>query len=488
MTAWQVAVRRAEALLAAGHVRQAGALLRPAVRAGAPEAVLLAARCALRDGDPTAARALAAEAEDLFRSAGRLSLVTAARAVALCAGAPDVPTAVTAACDRRLGTTRSRAIGWLARARLAPTRRDAVAACRAGLALDDPDTRGELVNIALDHALNRGDARSVWRWGERAAGRPEVVPGVARARAELRLARVRRDRERIARLERELRGLSRPAVLPSVPLNDVVDALGDRALLVFISHRERLVGVSVVDRRVRLHDFGEARTAARHVRALSLADAPHAVADLDRLLRPAGDRPLVVVPSPELTRVPWAALPSARGRALSVAPSASCWHRADTRPLALARRLWVAGPSLRHAHREVEALHRAHGGRVRSTVEETLREMPDVDVAHIAAHGVREDESSSHLRLVDGPLHGHDLEGLARVPSVVVLSACEPGLARVLLRRGARVVVESVRPVPDDRVVDLMVDLHANLAHPAQALADAQARHGDLGFLCVGSG
>ncbi|MFE2753173.1 CHAT domain-containing protein [Actinosynnema sp. NPDC059335] len=488
MTAWQVAVRRAEALLAAGHVRQAGALLRSAVAARVPEAVLLAARCAVRDGDRTAARALAAQAEDLFRAAGRSSLVAAAQAVALCAGAPDVPTAVVAACDRRRGTTRSRAVGWLARARLAPTRRAAVAACRAGLALDDPDTRGELVNIALDHALNSADARAVWRWGEGAAGRPpEVAPGVARVRAELRLARVRRDRERIARLERELRGLARPAT-PAVPLNDVVDALGDRALLVFVSHRERLVGVSVVDRRVRLHDFGEARTAARHVRALSLAAAPHAVADLDRLLRPAGDRPVVVVPSPELTRVPWAALPSGRGRAVSVAPSASCWHRADTRPLALARRLWVAGPSLRHAHREVEALHRAHGGRVRSTVEETLREMPEVDVAHIAAHGVLDDESSSYLRLADGPLHGYHLEGLARAPSVVVLSACEPGLARVLLRRGARVVVESVRPVPDDRVVDLMVDLHANLAHPAQALADAQARHGDLGFLCVGSG
>ncbi|NUT47038.1 MAG: CHAT domain-containing protein, partial [Saccharothrix sp.] len=229
-------------------------------------------------------------------------------------------------------------------------------------------------------------------------------------------------------------------------------------------------------------------TAARHVRSLSLADAPHAVAGLDLLLRPAGDRELVVVPSPELERMPWAALPSARGRALSVAPSTSCWFRADTRPLALADRLWVVGPSLLHAHREVEALRRAHGGRVRSTVDATLRGMAEADVVHIAAHGVRRDELFSYLRLVDGPLHGHDLDELARVPPVVVLSACESGLARVLLRRGARVVVESVRAVPDDRVVDLMVDLHASLATPAQALADAQARHGDLGFVCVGSG
>lgn len=295
------------------------------------------------------------------------------------------------------------------------------------------------------------------------------------------------DRDRIARLEQEIRALSRSAAVgrPAVPLNDVVDAVGERALLVFISHRERLVGVSVAGRRVGLHDFGEARTVARHVRSLPSADA---VAGLDGLLRPAGDRPLVVVPSPELARVPWAALPSARGRALSVAPSVSCWFRADTRPLALANRLWVAGPSRPHARREVEALRRAHGGRIRSTVDDALRGMAEADVVHIAADGVRQDELFSYLQLGDGPLHGHDLDGLARAPSVVVLSACGSGLARVLLRRGARVVVESVRSVPGDRVVDLMVDLHANLANPAQALADAQVRHGDLGFVCVGAG
>ncbi|MEU4743036.1 CHAT domain-containing protein [Actinosynnema sp. NPDC023658] len=511
-------VGRAEALLSTGFVREATVLLRPAVDSRLPEALLLAARCAFRDHDFATARTLATDAEDLFLAQDRPSLVPAARAVALLAGGPGSPTAVADACDRhghhddaaevRLrhapgqaaalrhrGTSRSRALGWLARARLATTRRDAVAACRAGLALHDHDARGDLVDIALDHALSSADARSAWRWNEHRTAVPD--PAVTRARAELRLARVRGDRDRIARLEREIRRLahSPPAVgRPAVPLNDVVDALGDRALLVFISHRGRLFGVSVTGRRVGLHDFGEARTTARHVRSLSLADAPHALADLDRLLRPAGDRPLVVVPSPELVRMPWAALPSARGRALSVAPSTSCWHRADTRPLRLANRLWVAGPSLVHAHREVEALRRAHGGEVRSTVDGTLRGMVGADVAHIAAHGVREsrhgveDELFSYLQLEDGPLHGHDLDGLAGAPSVVVLSACESGLARVLLRRGARVVVESVRAVPDDRVVDLMVDLHANLAQPAQALADAQARHGDLGFVCVGAG
>ncbi|MBY8847442.1 CHAT domain-containing protein [Saccharothrix sp. MB29] len=394
-----------------------------------------------------------------------------------------------AAARRHRGTDRSRAIGWLARARLSTTRRDAVAACRAGLALHDPDTHGDLVDIALDHALSSRDARSAWRWSE-CRRTPATTPETACAGAELRLARARADHVRVALLEREIRRLSRTTTVQrAAPLTDVVDALRDRALLVFLSHRGRLVAVSVAAGRVRLHDFGEAATTARHVRALSLATAPQAVAELDRLLRPAGDRPLVVVPSPELARVPWAGLPSARGRAVSVAPSATCWFRADQRPLAVADRLWVAGPDLRHARYEVDVLRRRHGGRYRSTVDETLHCMLDADVLHVAAHGVHEDEMFSHLDLDDGPLHGHDFAALPRVPAVVVLSACASGLAGVLLRRGARVVVESVRAVPDDRrVVDLMVDLHANLDRPAQALADAQAKHGDLGFVCVGAG
>lgn len=283
-------------------------------------------------------------------------------------------------------------------------------------------------------------------------------------------------RDRLARLERELRVLSRSAAVgrAAVRLDDVVDALGERALLVFISHRGRLVGVSVVGGRVRVHDFG----AARHV------PPSGDVAALDRLLRPAGDRAVVVVPSPELARVPWGALPSARGRAVSVAPSVGCWFRAAARPLAVAERVWVTG----RGGREVSALRAAHGGRVCATVDDALRGMALADVVHFAAPGVRQDELFSYLWLADGPLHGHDFDGLARVPSVVVLSTGESGMAPLLLRRGARVVVESVRPSVDERAVDLMVELHANLADPAQALADAQVRHGDLGFVCLGAG
>jgi hypothetical protein len=152
--------------------------------------------------------------------------------------------------------------------------------------------------------------------------------------------------------------------------------------------------------------------------------AARAVADL--VLDPVGglaDRPLVVVPTGALHRLPWSALPQCVGRPVSVAPSATTWHRAATTPPSRTRRdhtgqdgarpqsarqdgarpqsgrqdgarpdrarqdgtrrdqaapdgarqddawsgrvgrsVWVAGPGLRHAESEVTALHAAHGG------------------------------------------------------------------------------------------------------------------------------
>lgn len=122
-------------------------------------------------------------------------------------------------------------------------------------------------------------------------------------------------RDRIALLEVQLRALS----VAVVPLHEVVAALGERALLVFAGHRGRVLGVSVVGGRVGVHDVGEAGR----------------VPALDRLLRQAGDRAVVVVPSPELACVPWGALPSARGRVVSVAPSLECWLRSEGQTLAL---------------------------------------------------------------------------------------------------------------------------------------------------------
>ncbi|WNV91103.1 CHAT domain-containing protein [Umezawaea sp. Da 62-37] len=511
-------IDRAEALFAAGLVREAREVLAPAIAlldrcdrgSRIPDAVLLAARCALADNDFPAARTTADRAARTFRAQRRnpwpsnaVSLRArwamgerprAGRAAAECdrAGKPEDAAELRLAAglpvQRRGGTARLRALAWLDTARRAPDRRRAVAACRAGLALVDPRTwpGAELRSIALGHALARGDARAVLRWSRIDA--PAAAPVTGPLAERLRLARGQGDHDLVVHLEREIRRLSLAAPRP-VPRAPVAP---DGALLSFTVHNGQLIAVSVVDGRFRLHRLDPVD---HHVRALRLAvetgheDAVRASAEaLDALLPPTGDGPVTIAGSPP--GLPWAALPSYRGRPVSLGATPPY----PDPPRAGA---WIAGPNLAHADREVGALHRLHGGTVltgrSATVEAALRAMDGVDVAHLAAHGhLRGDQPLfSSLELADGPLHGHDLDRLARPPRVVVLSACDSGLAPAFLRRGTGAVIASTLAVPDDRAPALMAAFHTALRAglgPAAALAQAQVRHGDRRFNCFGPG
>jgi tetratricopeptide (TPR) repeat protein len=516
-------IDRAEALLAAGLVREAREVLAPAMTlldrcdrgSRLPDAVLLAARCALAEQDFGSARTLGDRAAALFRRQrrGRSSAVAVSLRARLAIGErPNVRRTVLA-CEReakfedaaelrlaaglpvpmKRGTTRLRALAWLARARSAPDRRRAVVACRAGLALVARDTwpGSELASIALGHAIAARDARAVLRWSRADVPIPVRVP--PSLLAELRLARVQQDDDRVVVLERQVRRLSitagRPQVAASAPRPDA-------ALLSFTVHDGQLLAVSVVGKQVRLHRIGELD---RHVRALRLAIAAghrqaarEAAAALDRLMPPTGDGPLVVTPAGALHDMPWSALPSLRGRPVSVAATL---QGRTTHPILTSA--WIAGPDLVHAEREVKTLQNRYGGTAllnrSSTVDAALRAMDGVDVAHLAAHGaVRADQPLfSSVAMADGPLHGHDLDRLEQLPRVVVLSACDSGLAPAFLTRGTTAVIASTRQVPDDRVPALMATVHAGLHRgigPAAALAQAQSEHGDLGFNCYGSG
>jgi tetratricopeptide (TPR) repeat protein len=496
-------VDRAEALLAAGLVREARDVLTPAISlldrcdrgSRLPDAVLLAARCALADGDFRQARVFADRVGGwVGRSVSlraRLALgerPAVRRTATECErrgkyeDAAELRLAAGIPLDVRRGTARLRALGRLDAARRAPDRRRAVAACRAGLALVDPTTwpGTELRNIALGHALAHGDARAVLRWSH--VDVPGPAPVGARS-AELRLARVQGDHDRVVALEREIRRQAladRPT--PSRP------ALPDTTLLSFTRHDGDLFAVSVVGGRFRLHRVAPVD---HHVRALRLAveagrqDAAALSAEaLDALLPPTGDGPVTITGSPP--GLPWAALPSYRGRPVSLG--------GPTAPAPLSTSAWIAGPALTHAAREVTALRRVHGGVVltgrSATVDAALRSMDGVDVVHIAAHG-RVRGLFSSLQLADGHLHGHDLDRLARPPRVVVLSSCDSDLAAAFLRRGAGAVIASTLAVPDDRTPALMAAVHAGLRAglgPAAALADAQVDHGDQAFTCFGRG
>ncbi|GAB3675952.1 CHAT domain-containing protein [Saccharopolyspora tripterygii] len=416
----------------------------------------------------------------------------------------------------------------------------------------------ELGEVALRAALRIGDPQLVLRWTERSragalhrrALRPPSDPRLNAALVRLRGAVLDAQRAEdpesamrsVAELEERVR---HQAVLVEgrtdrlrapAELAEISAELGDAVLLSLFSERGRLFAVSIVDGEVELHVLGPEAAAesqavrlrhllARQACGVASRAAPMfehgvelAAAELQaQLLAPVlpalgRGRELVVVPTGRLHLLPWAVLPACRGTAVTVSPSIRCWLGGAARARAAdpaGSRVWVAGPHLDHAESEVAALQRRHGGRSLTGEEArtdlVLSELDGARVAHLAAHGHFRDGQPllSCLDLDDGPLYAHDLDGLRRSPTTVVLSACDvgksaiskgdqlSGLTATLLDRGTATVIASVVPVPDERTAAVMLALHDALDEglpPAAALAEAQARHGETGFICIGYG
>ncbi|HVV23819.1 MAG TPA: CHAT domain-containing protein [Pseudonocardiaceae bacterium] len=567
----EILVDRAQALVAAGLARdarpvlaKAAALLADAGRGTKlAEALLAVAQCAARTGQTAIAVDTAARAAVLFGEQDRPSWRVAAHAVRLTVlpGTPQAMLRVAAECDghgwwqaaaelrlaadsladvarrRHTGPTAVRALGWLARARLARDRRAVFAACTAGLRVvrSGAATMGgwelragmaghavELAELGLAAALRGGRARTVLRWTDRcravAGDRPAVLPPTDPLQAHqlvvLRSAIASGGSPaRVRRLEQQVRALDLAGTCTGTPerdwtFADLSAALGEAALVCFIVHDGRLSAVSFANGRCRLRVLGSVAAMESAVRSARLGSA----AALDSLLSLPGGRPLVVVPVGALHAVPWAVLPSCAGRPVSVAPSVAAWLRATDAGSATGPpggRVWIAGPGLRHAGREAQSLHARYGGRLlagrSATVAAALAAMDGADLVHVAAHGrFREDQPLfSCLDLSGGPLFGYDLQRLRLPPRRVVLSACDAGrsavwpggeaigMATALLRHGTATVIASVLPVPDRQAVGLVTALHAALdggLGPAAALATAQAEHGHLGFVCFGAG
>ncbi|MCI2421161.1 CHAT domain-containing protein [Saccharopolyspora sp. K220] len=447
------------------------------------------------------------------------------------------------------------------------------AACRGGLQAVDSQTvdmaafelrvhafglAGELGDTAVGAALRIGDPRLVLRWTERSrasalhrrALRPPTDPRLNSALVRLRAAVLETQRSRdpkqalgtIAELEEQVRhravlvegrtsGLRAPG-----GIDDVIDELGDSVLLSLFAHSGRLFAVSIVDGDARLHVLGPESSAESHAARLrhllarqATGTAPraaptfemgaqHAAEELQaQLLAPVlpaleQGRSLVVIPTGRLHVLPWAALPACRGRSVTVSPSLRCWLRGALDARAADQTgapVWVAGPGLQHAEREVRGLHAIAGGQLLvgadASSERVLSAVDGAATVHIAAHGRFRDDQPllSCLDLVDGPLYAYDLDRLHRGPTTVVLSACDvgrsvvsrgdqvSGLAATLLGRGTATVIASVVPVPDERTASVMASLHRALragSPPATALAEAQAQHGETGFVCLGYG
>ncbi len=429
------------------------------------------------------------------------------------------------------------------------------------------------VTLVLDGARTESDARRLLAWLERTRAQvyryepmpaiddPELASRVAELRTVLRtVQQARLERRPVAQLERrstELQrevsrlgwhtshwGRPRPVSSPE----EVVERLGDRALISFAGPDRDLAAVIVAGGRTKLVRLGTKEAVLETARQLhadldALAPdeliAPLAAAVSQSALRriealdamlfgpdgiPAellGDRELVVVPFGGLYSVPWESLPSLRGRAVSVAPSATAWvSAAEVGPADDGKVVLVRGPDLPTAATELDQLREVYPDAIvldgeHATTEAVLSAMDGAKLVHIAAHGTHEPANAlfSRLELFDGGLLAHEVARLHRPPAHIVLAACELALSHIrpgdeplgfagaMLASGSRTVVAAVnrvghrsaaltmtdyhRRLTNQRVADLAVDLaetmtdyHRKVASgvsPARALAQATA-------------
>lgn len=237
-----------------------------------------------------------------------------------------------------------------------------------------------------------------------------------------------------------------------------------------------------------------------------------------RAAAPTAKRCVLTVPG-ALGGVPWAMLPGMAGTPFTLATSVSRWL-ADSESLTGDRRLaarvgFAAGPRVPRAGEELRLAAAAWN---RGSDEPRLLDGPaatvdavtalatEVDVLHIAAHGRHAVDNPlfSGFELTDGTLFGYDVDLIPRVPTTVILSACELGrssvrwgeealgMTRVWLHAGARCVIAAPVAVPDDDACELLSVVHTGLARglaPAVALAAAADSTGVLApFQCHGNG
>lgn len=410
----------------------------------------------------------------------------------------------------------------------------------------------ELGDIGLRLAVESGRPRRILEWMERTRARAlrfapvtpsaddrirEMLANLRGIDAELRKADDRRPellrkrrhiQEEIASSERTRSATLANRDSPSTA--QLIAALGNATLVELGVDGEALLAVVVSSGRARLIHIGPIGDALREMRQVRFGmrraarvGRPFDLGLLEALERvtlgsirvPDGDA--VVVPPPELISLPWAGLPSLRGRNVVVAPSADLWWRSHLRDAARGKTVVAAGPDLLQAPSEVRAVaglyERAEVFPADATVEEVRAGIDGASVAHIACHATFQVENPmfSSLRLGDGELNVYDIERLEKPPNVVVLSACDSGysetrsgdelagLTSALLGIGTRTVVASVGLVPDSPATSgLMLDFHRGLIDgfdPAVALARAQdeaftdpaAVVAAASFICVGA-
>jgi CHAT domain-containing protein len=233
----------------------------------------------------------------------------------------------------------------------------------------------------------------------------------------------------------------------------------------------------------------------------------------------AGKSRLVLVPHAELQYLPFAALLDTAGRflvqryELAMTPSASVWIALGDRPAALPDGGVLAfaprPANLPGSGEEVATIRRLAGAAAQvltagAATESAFRRLaPTQRVLHLATYGVlnKQNPLFSFVRLApdgaeDGRLEVHEVFGLHLAADLVVLSACQTGLAsgavadvpagddwvgltRAFLHAGARHVVATLWPVDDWATAALIerfygAGMTSAATMPSHALAEAQ--------------
>ena len=205
----------------------------------------------------------------------------------------------------------------------------------------------------------------------------------------------------------------------------------------------------------------------------------------------------MLVTCEQVSALPWALLPSMRGRPLTVTRSLTSFVRQERRNSQRSTaddRVYVAvGPGLARASDEAAAVRAAWGSAEiadPSTCAGLARSLSARGVVHVAAHGAHQVQSPlfSSVTMHDGPVFAHELQSSGVRADHVVLSACETGtasfrpgeeqlgLAAALMSLGAQSVIAAVSPVPDDVAEATAIHHHTLLAGGAssdEALASA---------------
>ncbi|GAB2517065.1 hypothetical protein GCM10027064_13440 [Microbacterium petrolearium] len=221
-----------------------------------------------------------------------------------------------------------------------------------------------------------------------------------------------------------------------------------------------------------------------------------------------------------LAGMPWAMLPGMRGRAVTLARSASRWLASRGRWTPARSVGFAVGPAVARGLEEVERASFAwesergpaaagprpilHGAEAH--VEAVTALAHRAEALHVVAHGRHAPGSPmlSGLSLADGILFGYDIDLIADPPATVVLSACELGrssvrwgsealsMANAWLHAGTVSVVAAPVMVADDIAAEVLSAFHGGLAAglaPAEALALAGQETGLASpFLAHGSG